>query len=59
MMVIGTVVVAVVLLVLGFTKELVQLVIADVEAAKRPTIVLAVLSIYVVDFAINVGMYCC
>lgn len=55
-MVIGTVIVAVVLLVLGFTKELVQLVIADVEAAKRPTIVLAVLSIYVVDFAINVGM---
>lgn len=57
MMVIGTAIVAVVLLVLGFTKELVGLFITDAEAAQWPTIILAVLSIYVVDFAINAGKF--
>lgn len=56
MMVMGTLIVAVSLLVLGFTRELVGLVVVDDEAARRPTIVLAVLAIYAVDFAINAGM---
>lgn len=54
-MVIGTIIVALCLLVLGFTREIVGWVISDDEAAKRPTIVLAVLAIYAVDFAINAG----
>lgn len=55
LMVIGTIIVALCLLVLGFTREIVGWVISDDEAAKRPTIVLAVLAIYAVDFAINAG----
>lgn len=55
-MVIGAVIVAVTLLILGFTRELVGLVVDDDQAAKRPTIVLAVLAIYVLDFAINASM---
>ncbi|TXC04607.1 hypothetical protein FocTR4_00001314 [Fusarium oxysporum f. sp. cubense] len=43
---------------LGFTREIVGFVVTDDEAAKRPTIVLAVLAIYVVDFAINAVMSC-
>ncbi|KAI9171579.1 alpha-glucoside permease [Paramyrothecium foliicola] len=58
LMVIGAAIVAITLLVLGFTREVVGLVIQDDEAAKRPTIVLAVLSIYVLDFAINAVMSC-
>ncbi|KAF5963916.1 SUT1D-like sucrose transporter [Fusarium bulbicola] len=42
----------------SFTHEIVGFVVADDEAAKRPTIVLAVLAIYVVDFAINAVMSC-
>ncbi|KAF5966413.1 SUT1D-like sucrose transporter [Fusarium coicis] len=42
----------------SFTREIVGFVVADDEAAKRPTIVLAVLAIYVVDFAINAVMSC-
>jgi solute carrier family 45 protein 1/2/4 len=55
-MVLGTVIVAISLLTLGFTAEVVGLFISDSEAAKWPTIVLAVLAIYVLDFAINAGM---
>lgn len=55
-MVVGSIIVAISLLVLGFTREIVGFVVTDDEAAKRPTIVLAVLAIYVVDFAINAGM---
>lgn len=55
MMVLGAAVVAAAMLVLGFTKELVGFFIADAEAARVPTIFLAVLAIYVVDFAINAG----
>ncbi|KJZ77886.1 hypothetical protein HIM_02523 [Hirsutella minnesotensis 3608] len=52
-------VVALGLVLMGFTRELVGLVVgADDELARRPTIVLAVLSIYVVDFAINVVQSC-
>lgn len=58
LMVVGSIVVAISLLILGFTREIVGFVVADDEAAKRPTIVLAVLAIYVVDFAINAVMSC-
>ncbi|KAF5623320.1 SUT1D-like sucrose transporter [Fusarium sp. NRRL 52700] len=58
LMVVGSVIVAISLLILGFTREIVGFVVADDEAAKRPTIVLAVLAIYVVDFAINAVMSC-
>ncbi|TWU77864.1 hypothetical protein ED733_003632 [Metarhizium rileyi] len=57
-MVIGALIVAVCLLVLGFTKEIVASVLPDEEAAKGPTIALAVLSIYALDFAINAVMSC-
>ncbi|KAF7562170.1 hypothetical protein G7046_g1969 [Stylonectria norvegica] len=56
MMVFGAAVVAASLLVLGFTREIVGLVVDNDENARRPTIVLAVLAIYAVDFAINAGM---
>lgn len=55
MMAFGALTVAVSLMVLGFTRELVGLLVDNDEAAKRPTIVLAVLAIYAVDFAINAG----
>ncbi|KAJ4207804.1 hypothetical protein NW767_002040 [Fusarium falciforme] len=58
LMVIGSIIVAINLLVLGFTREIVGWVVKDEEGAKRPTIVLAVLAIYVVDFAINAVMSC-
>ncbi|KAI1065214.1 hypothetical protein LB507_000326 [Fusarium sp. FIESC RH6] len=58
LMVVGSIVVAISLLILGFTREIVGFFISDEEAAKRPTIVLAVLAIYVVDFAINAVMSC-
>lgn len=57
----GTIIVAMSLLVLGFTREIVGVVLgqgADAdERAKVPTIVLAVLAIYVTDFAINAGWF--
>jgi solute carrier family 45, member 1/2/4 len=55
--VIGAVVVAACLLILGFTKEIVGLFISDEEAGKTPTIILAVLAIYAVDFSINAGSW--
>lgn len=60
-MVIGALIVAACLLVLGFTKEIVGFVLQDEKAAKGPTIALAVLSIYTLDFAINAGtpLGCC
>ena len=58
-MVIGTAITVVALLMLGFTKEFVGLFVGGEEAVKRPTIVLAVLSIYVVDFAINASKFAC
>ncbi|KAK4088121.1 hypothetical protein Purlil1_7600 [Purpureocillium lilacinum] len=58
LMVASAVIVAASLLVLGFTREIVALVVADGESATRPTIFLAVVAIYVVDFAINVVMSC-
>ncbi|OAA73489.1 sucrose transport protein [Cordyceps fumosorosea ARSEF 2679] len=58
MMVLGAVIVAAAMLVLGFTKELVGLFVEDTDAARMPTVLLAVLAIYVVDFAINAVMSC-
>lgn len=58
MMVLGAAIVAIAMLVLGFTQEIVGIFVADKEAARMPTIVLAVFSIYVVDFAINAVMSC-
>ncbi|QPC66786.1 hypothetical protein HYE67_009017 [Fusarium culmorum] len=58
LMVVGSIIVAISLLILGFTREIIGYFITDEEAAKRPTIVLAVLAIYVVDFAINAVMSC-
>ena len=59
-MMLGTLVVAACLLLLGFTREFVDIALGtsgDDERAKAPTIILAVLAIYGVDFAINVGMF--
>lgn len=53
-----SVVVAAGLLVLGFTAEIVGWVVPDAQAARTPTVALAVLAIYVVDFAINAVMSC-
>ncbi|KAL2865805.1 putative sucrose transporter [Aspergillus lucknowensis] len=54
----GSLVVTVCLLVLGWTTELVGYFVTDAEKATRVTIALAVLSIYAVDFAINVVQAC-
>ncbi|RAL02916.1 putative sucrose transporter [Aspergillus ibericus CBS 121593] len=58
-MIVGSFVVAMCLLVLGWTTEIVNMFIKDTEKAKDVTIALAVLSIYAVDFAINVVQACC
>ncbi|KAH6997837.1 major facilitator superfamily domain-containing protein [Ilyonectria sp. MPI-CAGE-AT-0026] len=58
LMVIGAVVVAFSLLILGFTREIVGWFIHDDKAARMPTIVLAVIAIYIVDFAINAVTSC-
>ncbi|KAF3015665.1 hypothetical protein E8E14_012637 [Neopestalotiopsis sp. 37M] len=54
--VVGAIVVALSLLVLGFTQEIVGLFVSDEEAAKTITILVAVLAIYAVDFSINAVM---
>jgi solute carrier family 45 protein 1/2/4 len=54
-MVMGSVVVAACLLVLGWTKELVGYFVEAGAFRKSVTITTAVVSIYAVDFAINVG----
>jgi solute carrier family 45 protein 1/2/4 len=54
-MVLGSIVVAFCLLVLGWTKEIVGYFIEEGEFRKSCTIVTAVLAIYAVDFAINAG----
>jgi MFS family permease len=53
---VGAVLSAVSLLILGFTKEIVALFVSDEDTAKTFTIVLAVLAIYAVDFAVNAGV---
>lgn len=55
--IIGSIIVALSLLVLGFTKELVGMFARpEAGASKTATIVVAVLAIYIVDFAINAGI---
>ena len=54
-MVIGSFIVAACLLVLGWTKEIVGYFVEEGDFRKTCTIVLAVLSIYAVDFSINAG----
>ncbi|KAH7386983.1 major facilitator superfamily domain-containing protein [Phaeosphaeria sp. MPI-PUGE-AT-0046c] len=49
----GTILVAMFLLLLGWTKEVVRYFVKDEASAKSKTIVVAVLSIYGIDFAIN------
>jgi solute carrier family 45 protein 1/2/4 len=49
----GTVLVALGLLLLGWTKEVVKVFVSEPETVKSCTVILAVLSIYAIDFAIN------
>ncbi|PNH42756.1 hypothetical protein VD0004_g4613 [Verticillium dahliae] len=56
--VVGSIIVAFCLIVLGFTKEIVGFFVAEEESARGFTITLAVLAIYAVDFAINAVMSC-
>ncbi|KAF2272295.1 uncharacterized protein EI97DRAFT_462079 [Westerdykella ornata] len=49
----GTVLVSMFLLLLGWTKEFVRFFLKEKEAVRQATIVVAVLSIYGIDFAIN------
>ena len=57
--VIGSAIVACSLITLGFTKEIVAALVGDSEATRTLTIMLAVLSLYTVDFAINAGKALC
>ncbi|KAL4796978.1 major facilitator superfamily domain-containing protein [Aspergillus venezuelensis] len=54
----GSLIVTLCLLVLGWTAEIVAFFVKDADKASRVTIALAVLSIYAVDFAINVVQAC-
>ncbi|KAF2184694.1 MFS general substrate transporter [Zopfia rhizophila CBS 207.26] len=58
-MVWGTVAVSICLLLLGWTKEVVQAFVTDPEMVRGATIALAVLSIYGIDFAINAVQASC
>ncbi|TPX22904.1 hypothetical protein DIZ76_014785 [Coccidioides immitis] len=55
----GSLVVALCLFVLGWTTEIVSIFISDTQLRKSVTIMVAVLSIYATDFAINVVQACC
>lgn len=57
-MVLGSFLVAVLLFTMGWSKEIVDLFVSDVELAKTCTLILAIFSIYAVDFAINVVQSC-
>ena len=54
-MIIGSVIVAACLIILGWTKEMVGIFIGNKETAKTCSIAVAVLSIYALDFAVNAG----
>ncbi|TKA58767.1 hypothetical protein B0A49_08318 [Cryomyces minteri] len=58
-MVVGTLIVSACLLVLGWTKEIVGMFVTDTDTKRTTTVVLAVLSIYAVDFAINAVQSSC
>ena len=53
--VIGSIITALALMALGFTKEIVSYFIWDPTYSRACTIAVAVLSLYCVDFAINAG----
>ncbi|MCJ1252649.1 hypothetical protein MMC24_000455 [Lignoscripta atroalba] len=55
----GSVIVAICLLVLGWTSEIIGYFVSDAETKRLWTIALAVLSIYMVDFAINAVQSSC
>jgi solute carrier family 45, member 1/2/4 len=54
-MLIGSVLVAACLILLGWAKEIVSYFVAEGDFRKTCTVFVAVLSIYAVDFAINAG----
>lgn len=54
-MVVGSFIVGVFLLVLGWAKELTAYFVEEGEFRKTCTVVVAVLAIYAIDFAINAG----
>lgn len=58
-MIAGSLVVGVCLLVLGWTSEIVGIFVKDANKVKDVTVAVAVLSIYAVDFAINVVQASC
>ncbi|PKS10564.1 hypothetical protein jhhlp_002318 [Lomentospora prolificans] len=58
LMVIGSVITAFHLFLLGFTREIVGVFLPESEFASRLTMWLAVYSIWVIDFAINASMSC-
>jgi solute carrier family 45, member 1/2/4 len=55
----GTILVSLCLLLLGWTREVVNMFVTEKEAIREGTIVLAVLSIYGIDFAINAVQASC
>lgn len=54
-MVLGSLVVTIGLLLLGWAKDIAIFLVDDIELRKSVTIFIAVSSIYIVDFAINAG----
>lgn len=57
-MLLGSLAVAMGLIGLGWAKEIASCLIEDLELRKSVTIGIAVLAIYVVDFAVNAGKLC-
>jgi ABC-type Na+ efflux pump permease subunit len=53
---VGAILSAICLLILGFTKEIVAFFISEPKAAQKFTMILAVVMIYAIDFAVNAGM---
>lgn len=54
-MIVGSIIVAVCLLVLGWTREIIEAFVQPGEFAQNCMITLAVFAIYAVDFSINAG----
>jgi solute carrier family 45, member 1/2/4 len=54
-MIMGSLIVAACLIVLGWTKEIVGIFVGDPEMVKTCSIAVAVLCIYALDFAVNAG----
>lgn len=54
----GSLIVSLGLMVLGFTKEIVTFFVSDASVAPTLTIILAAISLYTVDFALNAVMSC-